>query len=258
MSINAIGPSYQNQRPMPTTSVGTEQEKPNGSTEINQLKAEIEQAEAEMKETAKEVQKAVGESIGGSSEKVQMLQNKVQMQQQTILMKQMEIKEMEAPSKAATEQTSVSGIKDGHPRFDEYVKNDKVVSGAGIYSVERDENGNPVVVFENPEKPSQESPDPAKPPAEGEKPEIVKSKSSAEDEKPVIEKCTVNTDRVDAEIKKLKEQLQTIQKQLSQAENAEEQEALKKQLTTIEAELRAKDNDAYRKQNATYTYSKGS
>lgn len=244
MSINAISPSYQNQRPMPTTSVGTEQEKPNGSTEINQLKAEIEQAEAEMKETAKEVQKAVGESIGGSSEKVQMLQNKVQMQQQTILMKQMEIKEMEAPSKAATEQTSVSGIKDGHPRFDEYVKNDKVVSGAGIYSVERDENGNPVVVFENPEKPSQESPDPAKPPAEG--------------EKPVIEKCTVNTDRVDAEIKKLKEQLQTIQKQLSQAENAEEQEALKKQLTTIEAELRAKDNDAYRKQNATYTYSKGS
>lgn len=61
------------------------------------------------------------------------------------------------------------------------------------YSVEKDENGNPLIVFDSPEKPSQESPDtvkspnPAKPPSEDEKQEIMKAKDSSEDEQLGIE-----------------------------------------------------------------------
>lgn len=86
--------------------------------------------------------------------------------------------------------------------------------------------------------------------------EAVDSELSGKEaeEKPKITKCTVNTDKVDAEIKKLTEKRQAIQQQLQQAETPEEKEKLQQQLANIETELRAKDNDAYRKQNATFTY----
>lgn len=82
--------------------------------------------------------------------------------------------------------------------------------------------------------------------------------SVEKDEKPKIMKCTVSTDKVDSEIKKLKEQRQATKQQLNQAENPEEKATLQKKLANIEMELQAKDNDAYRKQNATYTESKES
>lgn len=129
------------------------------------------------------------------------------------------------------------------PRFDEYGKNDKEVPSAGIYSVEKDENEKSSIVFDGLKKPSQQSAAPAKPPSEAGEPEIMQ--------------CTVNTDKVYAKIKKMKEQKQNIQQQLKQAENPEEKATLQKQLANIETELRAKDKGAYRRQNASYTYSKG-
>lgn len=149
MSVNAIGPSYQNQRLVPIATVGTEQEKTGGVTEINQLNAEIKQAESEIKETAKEAQKAVGESSGGSSEKVQMLQNKIQMQQQAILMKQMEIKEMEAPLKSAAERVSADTV--AQPRADQYVAGkDTASEPENVYHME-EKDGTRTIVFNRPE-----------------------------------------------------------------------------------------------------------
>lgn len=149
MSVNAIGTSYQNQRTVPTATVGTEQEKPGGVTEIKQLNSEIKKAESEIKETAKEVQKAVVESIGGSSEKVQLLQTKIQMEQQTILMKQMEIKEIEFPSKSAEERASADTV--AQLRADQYVSGEDT-SGEpdNVYRLE-EKDGTRTIVFNRPE-----------------------------------------------------------------------------------------------------------
>lgn len=65
--------------------------------------------------------------------------------------------------------------------------------------------------------------------------------------------CTVNTDTVDGEIKSLKEKKAQIEQQIIKAEdNTEQQYKLERQLQQIENELRAKDNDSYRRQHAEY------
>ncbi len=69
--------------------------------------------------------------------------------------------------------------------------------------------------------------------------------------------CTVNTDKVDAEIKKLKEEKQQIEQQIKRTDNDDKCKELKRQLSQIESKLSAKDNEGYRKQHATYTYSTG-
>ena len=63
--------------------------------------------------------------------------------------------------------------------------------------------------------------------------------------------CTTNTDRVDKEIEKMKEQKKQLKQQIMTAVgDPGEAEELKKKLSQIERELSRKDNDAYRRQNA--------
>ena len=77
------------------------------------------------------------------------------------------------------------------------------------------------------------------------------------EEEPKITQCTTNTDKVDAEIKKLKEEKKQILQQLRKADgDAERQAELEKRLAQLDAELLAKDNDTYRKQHATHTTQK--
>ncbi len=79
----------------------------------------------------------------------------------------------------------------------------------------QDENGSPKVLYDNPQK------------------------------------CTSNTDKVDREIKKLKEQKQQLEQQIKAASGDEEKiKELEKKLSRIEEELSQKDNDTYRRQNA--------
>lgn len=67
-------------------------------------------------------------------------------------------------------------------------------------------------------------------------------------------RCTVNTDRVDREIEKLKREQQELERQLrSETDEAKRQKA-QQRLEQVERELSQKDNDAYRRQNAVYTY----
>lgn len=67
------------------------------------------------------------------------------------------------------------------------------------------------------------------------------------------EKCTVNTDKVDREIQKLKEEKKQILQQIKAANGDEKKiREWEKKLTQIEAEIKQKDNDTYRRQNAAY------
>ena len=81
-----------------------------------------------------------------------------------------------------------------------------------------------------------------------------KKKSDSEEsvtggDKTKSESTTINTDRVDAEIEKLKRRKAEIEQDLK-ASIGEEKDRLEVELHMIEAELAQKDNDTYRRQNA--------
>lgn len=195
----------------------------------NDSSAEIQKLEQQKRDIRQQIKQLEQSKQGGDA--IQKAKNNLQKQLQEIdrqiqTLKQQGTQETQETQKATEAPPAEEAAQARPPRFDEYVKNDKEASSAGIYNVEKDENGNPLITFDSPDKPSQESPDTAKP------------------------------SMADAEMKKLTEQRQAIQQQLKQVENSEERAVLQKQLTNVETELRAKDNDAYRKQNATYTYSK--
>lgn len=63
------------------------------------------------------------------------------------------------------------------------------------------------------------------------------------------ESTTINTDRVDEEIEKLKRRKAEIEQKLKTS-GAEEKDRLEVELHMIQAELAQKDNDTYRRQNA--------
>lgn len=75
-----------------------------------------------------------------------------------------------------------------------------------------------------------------------------------EDKEVSESKCTVNTDKVDAEIKQLQQEAQEINRQLQAEKNEDKRDELEQRLQRVESELKVKDNDNYRKQNAVYTY----
>lgn len=67
-------------------------------------------------------------------------------------------------------------------------------------------------------------------------------------------RCTANTDEVDREIKKLKEKKQQLEQQIRMAaEDEEKVRDLEKELAQVESELSQKDNDAYRRQHASFS-----
>ena len=109
---------------------------------------------------------------------------------------------------------------------DEYIPSDKD-EPIGIYAVSQDDEGNPKINYDSPEKADNE-------------PENTPEKS---------ESCTTNTDNVDREIQQLKEQAHQLSRCINSAEG-KEREHLEKQLKSIQSELLQKDNDNYRRQHA--------
>lgn len=66
------------------------------------------------------------------------------------------------------------------------------------------------------------------------------------------EKCVANSDKVDREIKKLKEKKQQLEQQIRSASGDEKKiRELEKKLAQVENELSQKDNDTYRRQNTS-------
>ena len=126
---------------------------------------------------------------------------------------------------------------------DEYISSEK--SGArpsGLYHMEQDGNGNRRVLYDDPKKPNSRNEN-----GNG-RPET--SSGSREDD---VEKCTANTDKVDREIEKLKEQKQQLEQQIRAAFGDEEKRReLEMKLEQIERELSQKDNDTYRRQHLLF------
>ena len=132
---------------------------------------------------------------------------------------------------------------------DEYISSEK--SGqkpAGLYRVGRDENGNRKIFFD----------DPKAHPANGrddrseESKDAKAAKAGEESQGKPAEKCVANTDKVDREIKKLKEKKQQFKQQIQSASGDEKKiRELEKKLAQVENELSQKDNDTYRRQNAS-------
>lgn len=116
-------------------------------------------------------------------------------------------------------------IEEFHGR-DEYIPSEKD-EPIGIYAVSQDDEGNPKIDYNSPEKADKE-------------PEDMSEKSAG---------CTTNTDNVDREIKQLKEQAQQIKQRINSAEG-KERVHLEKQLKRVQSELSQKDNDNYRRQHA--------
>ena len=169
---------------------------------------------------------------------------------------------------------------------DEYISSEK--SGqkpTGLYRVGQDENGSRKIFFDDPkaghangkDDRSEESEDgkapkvypsghPAMQNPDGAG-ELPSDKAGGDSQGKPAEKCVTNTDKVDREIKKLKEKKQQLKQQIQSASgneasfghpsmpsgNKEENKIreLEKKLAQVENELSQKDNDTYRRQNAS-------
>ena len=138
------------------------------------------------------------------------------------------------------------------PVMDEYVP-EEPQEPSGRYWMGKDEDGQPKIYFDDPERaadtsrqpedtPEAEEPDPAGQCAKG--PEGKKDKD---------ETWECNTDKVDREIEKLKKKQQELEQRLGTETGEAKIKELERQLAQVEQELKQKDSDTYRKQNATYT-----
>lgn len=118
---------------------------------------------------------------------------------------------------------------------DEYISSEKSGSKpSGLYRLGQDENGNPKVMYDDPKR-------------------VAKAKDVQPKEEPAkkAEKCTTNTDNVDREIEKLKEEKKQLEQQIKAAAGDKEKvKVLEKKLAQIDGELSQKDNDTYRRKNA--------
>ena len=132
---------------------------------------------------------------------------------------------------------------------DEYISSEK--SGqkpTGLYRVGQDENGNRKIFFDDPKAGRADGKDGRLGKGEDGKGPKVSGDSQGEPE----EKCVANTDKVDREIKKLKEKKQQLEQQIQAAFGDEKKiRELEKKLAQVENQLSRKDNDTYRRQNAS-------
>lgn len=126
------------------------------------------------------------------------------------------------------------------PVVDQYVRGQEP-EPIGLYRLTQDENGTRSIAFDDPEKPK-----------DAEKAAGPEAAGKAPEKEP--ETVTGNTDKVDREIRKLKEKLASLKQQLARAaDNPEEQKKLEKEISSLENELRTKDTDAYRRQHTDFS-----
>ena len=134
------------------------------------------------------------------------------------------------------------------PVMDEYVP-EEPQEPSGRYWMGKDEDGQPKIYFDDPERaanapkqpedtPEAEEPDPAGQGAKG--PERKKDKD---------EVWEANTDKVDREIEKLKKKKEELEQRLNTETDEAKIKGLERQLAQVERELKQKDNDTYRRQH---------
>ncbi len=156
---------------------------------------------------------------------------------------------------------------------DEYISSEKSEKEpTGLYRIGQDDNGNRKIFFDDPNMDDRAT---AK---EKMKVDDDRSKGGTDGKEPkvsgnhpgkLVDRCVVNTDKVDREIKKLKEKKQQLEKQIQSASGGEMSSGypampfgdkderkiwnLEKQLVQVENELRQKDNDIYRRSHSVFS-----
>lgn len=118
---------------------------------------------------------------------------------------------------------------------DEYIPSEED-EPIGLYKLSEDEEGNPMIEYDKAE--------------DGNSPK----KADGDNSKETSSTTTCNTDKVDEEIKRLKEKQEQLEQKLRSAEG-ENARRLEQQLKSVSAELAQKDNDTYRRQNAVFYWS---
>ncbi len=134
------------------------------------------------------------------------------------------------------------------PVYDEYVPEDEENNQSiGLYEIIHDEDGLKIR-YDNPEKLK----DDTDPVGDGSKADASKAEAPRKSKpEKKAESCTTDTDKVDREIKKIKEDAKKLKQQIRSSSDPQKAEELKKQLSKVENELRQKDNDTYRRQHAS-------
>ncbi len=146
------------------------------------------------------------------------------------------------------------------PVMDEYIP-EEPREPSGRYWMGRDEDGQPKIYFDDPERAAdapkrpEDAPDARKPDApEEEEPEQAgQGAKGPERKKEEDEVWECNTDKVDREIEKLKKKRQELEQRLNTETDEAKVEDLKRQLAQVERELKQKDNDTYRRQHSKVT-----
>ena len=144
------------------------------------------------------------------------------------------------------------------PVMDEYIP-EEPQEPSGRYWMGKDEDGQPKIYFDDPERaadaPKQPEDAPKKPDADApEEPDPEgQGAKGPEGKKDKGETWECNTDKVDREIEKLKKKQQELEQRLNTETDEAKIKALEHQLSQVERELKQKDSDTYRRQHAVYT-----
>lgn len=136
------------------------------------------------------------------------------------------------------------------PVVDQYVQGQEP-EPAGLYRTVPDEKGMRSIVFDDPEKKTDGGNAAEKAPHKASPDEKAEGKDTPDNKEETV---TANTDKVEAEIRKLKEKLEALKQQLARAkDNPDEQKKLESQIAQVENELRIKDTDTYRRQHTQFS-----
>jgi hypothetical protein len=138
------------------------------------------------------------------------------------------------------------------PMMDEYIP-EEPREPSGLYWMGRDEDGQPKIYFDDPERAADAPEQPEDAPAAGEPDPAGQGAKGPEGKKDKGETWECNTDKVDREIEKLKKQQQELEQRLNSETDEAKIKDLEHQLAQVEQELKQKDNDTYRRQHAVYT-----
>ena len=138
------------------------------------------------------------------------------------------------------------------PVMDEYVP-EEPQEPSGRYWMGKDEDGQPKIYFDDPERAADAPRQPEDAPEAEEPKQAGQGAKGPEGKKNKDETWECNTDKVDREIEKLKKKQQELEQRLNTETDESKIKALERQLSQVEQELKQKDSDAYRRQHASFT-----
>ena len=136
------------------------------------------------------------------------------------------------------------------PVMDEYVP-EEPQEPSGRYWMGKDEDGQPKIYFDDPERAADAPRQPEDAPEAEEPKQAGQGAKGPEGKKNKDETWECNTDKVDREIEKLKKKQQELEQRLNTETDEAKIKDLERQLAQVDRELMQKDNDTYRRQHTT-------